>query len=190
MKWAIAQSMYHKTILVVEDEESDWVLIEAAFRQNGVVNPIQCVGGAAEAISYLMGEGKYSDRTRFAFPTFIMTDLKMNDGDGFEVLEHLKNNPEWAVIPVVVLSSSEDPDDIKKAYMLGASCYHVKPPGYAELRNQLEILHNYWMTCRIPEVDVTGRQLQTDSRGKLGERFPQLSGGTQRRVKRGSGDGR
>jgi CheY-like chemotaxis protein len=111
----------------------------------------------------------------------------MPNGDGFAVLEHLKANPQWAVIPAVVLTASMDPDDIKKSYLLGASCYHVKPPDCAALCKQLKILHDYWMTCRIPEVDATGRQAPTQSKGKLGERFPQLSGGTQTRVKTGGG---
>jgi CheY-like chemotaxis protein len=72
-----------------------------------------------------MGEGKFSNRTEFAYPTFIMTDLKMPSADGFAVLEFLKGNPEWAVIPTIVFSASSDLDDIKKAYMLGASSYHI-----------------------------------------------------------------
>lgn len=173
--------IYHKTILVVEDDETDAFLIQKGFRENGVTSPIQIVGSGSEAIAYLMGEGKYSDRSKFAFPTFIMTDLKMSRGDGFEVLHHLKHNPEWSIIPTVVLTASDDPDDVKKAYMLGASSFHRKPNGLGNLRRQLKVLHEYWMTCCVPEVDVTGRQLMTDSKGKLGERFPQPSGGTQTR---------
>jgi len=97
----------------------------------------------------------------------------MPGADGFAVLEHLKNNPEWAVIPTVVLTSSQDLDDIKKAYMLGASSYHLKPHSPEELRHQLKVLHAYWMTCEVPQVDSSGRQLRTDSKGKLGERFKQ-----------------
>jgi CheY-like chemotaxis protein len=121
----------------------------------------------------MMGEGKYSDRKKFVYPTFIITDLKMPVADGFAVLEFLKGNPEWRVIPTVVLSASADLDDIKKSYMLGASSYHVKPQQQEDLRKQLEIINAYWMTCQVPEVDVTGKQVRTDSEGKLGERFPQ-----------------
>ena len=164
---------YHATILVVEDDPNDQFLIEKAFRKIGVTDPIQVVGDGAEAIAYMMGEGKYSDRKKFAYPTFVMTDLKMPRVDGFAVLEFLKGNPEWAVIPTIVLSASSDPDDIKKSYMLGASSYHVKPQSAEELRNQLAVINAYWMTCQVPEVDVTGKQLRTNSEGKLGERFPQ-----------------
>jgi CheY-like chemotaxis protein len=164
---------YHSTILVVDDDANDLILIESAFRDIGVKDPIHTVNGGREAIAYMMGEGKYSDRSVYAYPTFITTDLKMPGADGFAVLEHLKNNPEWAVIPTVVLTSSRDLDDIKKAYMLGASSYHVKPSSPGELRQQLKVLHDYWVTCEVPQVDSTGRQLHTDSEGKLGERFSQ-----------------
>ena len=159
--------------MVVDDDPNDLIFIERAFRAIGVKSPIHTVTGGREAIAYMMGEGKFADRAAYAYPTFITTDLKMPEADGFAVLEHLKNNPEWAVIPTVVLTSSRDPDDIKKAYMLGASSYHVKPSSTEDLRHQLKVLHDYWVTCEVPEVDSTGRQLRTDSAGKLGERFVQ-----------------
>jgi CheY-like chemotaxis protein len=164
---------YHATIMVVEDDPNDQVLIERAFRRIGVVDPIQIVCDGLEAIAYMMGEGKYSDREKYAYPTFIMTDLKMPRGDGFAVLEFLKGNPQWKVIPTIVLSASQDLDDIKKSYMLGASSFHVKPQSHDELRHLLQVINAYWMTCQVPEVDSTGKQLVTDSLGKLGERFEQ-----------------
>jgi CheY-like chemotaxis protein len=164
---------YHATIMVVEDDPNDQVLIQNAFRSIGVAESIQVVGDGAEAIAYMAGEGKYSDRQKYAYPTFIITDLKMPRADGFAVLEFLKKNPDWKVIPTIVLTASSDPDDIKKSYMLGASSYHVKPRSHEELRNQLAVINAYWMTCQVPEVDITGKQLPTDSKGKLGERFPQ-----------------
>jgi CheY-like chemotaxis protein len=122
----------------------------------------------------MMGEGKYADRKKYEYPTFIMTDLKMPNGDGFDVLNHLKRNPMWAIIPTVVLSASQEPDDIKKAYLLGASSYHVKPLSPDKMSEQLAVLNAYWLTCEVPAVDITGKKLPTDSRGKLGERFREL----------------
>jgi CheY-like chemotaxis protein len=159
------------TILIVEDDPNDQLLIERAFRNVGVTAPIQVLNNGAEAIAYLNGDGKFADRAKFQYPTFIMTDLKMPVMDGFAVLQNLKNNPLWAVIPTVVLSASADLDDIKKAYLLGASSYHVKPANSEDLRKQLKLLYDYWMTCEIPQVDTTGRQLATHSRGKLGDRY-------------------
>jgi CheY-like chemotaxis protein len=164
---------FHATILLVEDDKNDQILIVRAFRKVGVADPIHVVEGGEEAIAYMKGEGQYADRTRFAYPTFIITDLKMPRGDGFDVLHHLKSNPNWAVIPTVVFSASPDLDDIKKSYMLGASSYHVKPHSAEALREQLSVINAYWMTCQVPEVDTTGKQVRTDSEGKLGERFPQ-----------------
>ena len=159
--------------MVVEDDPNDQVLIERAFRKIGVTDPIQIVRDGIEAIAYMMGEGKYSDRQKYAYPTFIITDLKMPRADGFAVLEFLKSNPQWKVIPAIVLSASADLDDIKKSYMLGASSYHVKPQSHEALQHQLKVINDYWMTCEVPEVDSTGKQLVTDSLGKLGERFSQ-----------------
>ena len=174
---------YRTTILLVDDDPHFLGFVELALRQNGVTTPIQKTSDGEEAIAYLMGQGKFSDRIAYPYPTFVVTDLKMPRADGFAVLRHLKKNPEWAIIPTVVFSASDDEDDIKKSYMLGASSYHVKPMGLEKLRQQMKILHDYWMTCECPEVDGTGRQLSTNSNGKLGENIPQPSGtATQKSV--------
>jgi CheY-like chemotaxis protein len=165
---------YHSTILVVDDNADDRLLIGRAFKNLGMKDPVHTVADGGEAIAYMMGEGKYSDRNVYAYPTFITTDLKMPGTDGFAVLEYLKEHPEWAIIPTVVLSGSNDLDDIKKAYALGASSYHIKPLNLAELNKLARVLHDYWMTCEVPLVDSTGHQLPTVSRGKLGARFDGL----------------
>lgn len=167
---------YDATILLVDDDVDFLIFVERAFRQNGVTSPIHQVHDGEAAIAYMMGEGKFSDRKIYEYPTFIMIDLKMPRSDGFTVLQHIKKNPEWAIIPTVVFSSSSDPDDIKKSYILGASSYHVKPHSMTELREHLDILHKYWMTCETPSVDSSGRQLHTNSVGKLGERISQPTG--------------
>lgn len=161
------------TILVVDDDPDDRMLIKSAFQLVGVGSGIQCASSGQEAIAYLSGEGKFSDRGVYGYPDFVITDLKMPNGDGFAVLEHLKKNPDWAVIPTVVLSGSQDNDDIKKAYLLGASAYHVKPSSPLALRSLVKALHDYWLMCEVPEIDRTGRQVPTASAHKLGQRFAQ-----------------
>lgn len=170
---------YNATILLVDDDADFLFFVERAFRKNGVASPIHQVRDGVEAISYMLGEGKYADRKAYEYPTFVITDLKMPRGDGFSVLQHLKANPEWAIIPTVVFSSSSDLDDIKKSYMLGASSYHVKPHSTDELKEHLDVLHKYWMRCETPEVDTSGRQVRTDSAGKLGDRFEQATGNAE-----------
>lgn len=161
----------HFTILVIEDNPDDLLLLLRAWHRVGVTNPIHTVTSGQEAIAYLKGEGKYSDRRIYHYPSFITTDLKMPMGDGLSVLEHLKQNPEWAVIPTAVLTASGDLDDIRKSYRLGASSYHIKPAVFADLQQLIKTLYEYWLTCEVPEVDDSGKQLPTKGGGKLGERF-------------------
>lgn len=159
------------TILVVDDDPDDLVLIQAAFKAAGVVSKIQITEGGHEAVAYFKGEGKFANRAEYGYPDAVLTDLKMPGFDGFAVLEFVKQNPESAIVPTVVLSGSQDNDDIKKAYLLGASSYHVKPSAPGELRTLVKVLHDYWMLCETPAVGVDGKQLSTDSTHKLGERF-------------------
>jgi CheY-like chemotaxis protein len=155
---------YDATILVVDGDAGDRMFMERAFRKLGIKGAIHLVASGDEAIAYMKGEGRYADRKEFAYPSFILTDLKMTSGDGFAVLAFLKRNPDWAIIPTVVISGSASPQDIKEVYRLGASSFHIKPIANEDLVKLLSILHDYWMTCEVPEVDVNGKQLQTGSR--------------------------
>jgi CheY-like chemotaxis protein len=163
------------TILVVDDDKNDQRLIETAFERVGVTDFIYCANDGAEAIAYMSGEGTFADREKYPYPAFILTDLKMPGKNGMDVLEFLAANPEWSVVPTIVFSSSSDHDDVRKCYTLGASAYHVKPSNFVELRELLKLIYAYWTRCEVPEVDVTGKQLPTESDGKLGERYPELS---------------
>jgi CheY-like chemotaxis protein len=161
----------HPGFLVVDDSEDDRFLIVRALR-NFWTAPIHCLNSGNEAIAYLNGEGEFADRNQFPYPTTIMMDLKMPDGDGFDLLQNLKQNPLWAIIPTIVLSASGDPDDIKQTYALGASCYLTKPGPYEDLKKLMGELVRFWDKCEVPEIDITGKMLETDSTGKLGARFP------------------
>ena len=159
------------TVLVVDDDPNDLMFIQSAFRTAAAGVQVQTVNSGQEAIAYLAGDGKFSDRNVYVYPDFVITDLKMPDGDGFSVLEHFKRNPNWAVIPTVVLSGSQDNDDIAKAYLLGASAYHVKPSSPAALRALVKALYDYWLMCELPEIDRSGKHLETSGAHKIGQRF-------------------
>jgi CheY-like chemotaxis protein len=163
----------HLTILLVDDEPDDLFFIERAFRAAGIRDPIRTVGSGEEAVEYLKGTGKFADRSRFEFPSFILCDLKMPHGDGFSVLEALGKNPDWAVIPIAILTGSADEDDIKKAYLLGAKSYLTKPPQQETLEDMLRKFHSYWTTVEVPRINAAGEMLETESVGKIGERFDQ-----------------
>lgn len=170
-------------ILVVEDDEHDQLFIRTALLKHLPSNSlIFTVNHARQAIAYLMAEGQYSDRVAFPFPTLIVTDLKMPVSDGFDLLDHRRANPQWITIPTVVLSSSTDPDDIRTAYLLGASSYHQKPQSFENLCTLAATIVSYWLSSLVPEVDVFGRQVLTRSEGKLGQRFPQAPLTDQKRI--------
>ena len=161
------------TILIAEDDPNDQFFISQAFKANGVAAAIQLVSSGSEAIAYLKGEGQFADRAQHQYPSFLLTDLKMPEGDGFSVLSFLKTAPQSAIVSVVVLSSSADVDDIKKSYALGASAYLVKAQPPNELTQLIKVLVDFWMICEVPEVDDAGVRVLTDGKGKLGERFSQ-----------------
>jgi len=164
--------MRRAVILIVDDDPNDRFLIKTAFREAGVTDTIHDVEDGAEAIAYLKGQGKYSDRNEFTFPTFVLTDLKMPRVNGFELLRFLKSNPQLIVVPTVVFTSSSDRDDIKRAYLFGANAYHVKSQTLDGLSSQLKLVHDYWTNCEVPEMDNTGNLLPTDGSGKLSENVP------------------
>jgi CheY-like chemotaxis protein len=161
------------TILVVEDDPNDRLFIQRAIEAMGVPTKLRVVTCGEEAIAYLKGEGQFADRAQYQYPSFLITDLKMPHGDGFSLLAFLKSTPQSAIVPTVVLSASGDLDDIKKAYMMGASAYFIKPSQHDELERIIKCLNDFWMLCEVPEVDDAGKRLRTESGGKLGERFPE-----------------
>jgi len=138
------------TILIVDNNPHDLFFIEKVFREIDANVSTHTVASGHEAIAYLLGLDKYSDRSRYAYPTLITTDLEMPGTDGFDVLKVLRHNPVLAFVPVVVLSSSRDAAHIRQAYRLGASSYQLKPGSIDGLRRQLKVLYDYWMTCEVP----------------------------------------
>jgi CheY-like chemotaxis protein len=159
------------TLLVVDDDANDCFFIERAFQRLGPYYKIHSLPSGNEAIAFINGDGQYADRTRFQFPSYVITDLKMQPGDGFDLLNHIKSHPALSIIPVVMLSGSEDPDDIRHAYLLGASSFFTKPTRPEDLSILINDIHHYWAQCQVPAVDRDGYALLTDSVGKAGARF-------------------
>lgn len=146
--------------------------MRALARALGVRGTVHYVDSAKFAVEYLEGSGPYANRERHPFPAMLITDLNMMHGDGFAVLELLRLNPGWSVVPKIVFTSSDDPGDIATAYLLGASTYHQKPCAASELAACSSRMLSYWLTCLVPQTDRTGRLLSTEHQGKLGERYP------------------
>ena len=132
-------------VLLVEDNATDVLLIRRAFDQARMANPIHVVSDGDAAVAYLNGDGAYADRSTHPLPILILLDLKLPRRSGLEVLEWLKGQEPLRRIPVVMLTSSEQPSDVDAAYDSGVNSYLVKPVEYDSLFKMLKAVNLYWM---------------------------------------------
>jgi CheY-like chemotaxis protein len=144
------------TVLLVEDDLNDIFLVKRAFKMADIPNPLQVVTDGQDAINYLAGEGKYADRELYPLPSLIVMDIKMPRRTGFEVLGWVKrSHGPLRRIPVVIVSSSDNPTDINQAYELGANAYMVKPMNFRAVEHLFACITQYWgMECAKPELEV------------------------------------
>jgi CheY-like chemotaxis protein len=133
------------TILLVEDNEDDVFLMRRALAGAGIVNPLQIAEDGQEAIDYLAGVGRYADREAHPLPAIVFLDLKLPIVMGLEVLAWIRANSAFAHTVVVVLTSSNEPSDLKEAYALGANSYVVKPPSPDQLLAMAKAFKWYWL---------------------------------------------
>jgi CheY-like chemotaxis protein len=141
------------SVLLVEDDLNDIFLVKRAFKMACIQNPLQVATDGEEAINYLRGDGKYADREAYPLPKLIVMDIKMPRRTGFEVLEWVKSDGLLRRIPIVIVSSSEDPEDINRAYELGANAYMIKPVDYREVEHLFNSITHYWgLECAKPEL--------------------------------------
>ena len=138
-------------ILIAEDDENDVYLIKRAFQKAHFENPLKIVRDGEEAIAYLKGTGDFVDRQRNPPPALVLLDLKMPRKNGFEVLQWIREQPEFNHLPAVVLTSSQESSDINRAYALGANSYLVKPANFASLVDMITRLKEY---CAFTQQNV------------------------------------
>jgi CheY-like chemotaxis protein len=130
------------TILVVEDDPDDRDLLARAFRKAGVAMPLRFAVDGDEAVAYL---GTAVDDLPESGPAVILLDLKLPRRSGFEVLEWVKGHPVLRRVPVIILTSSREDVDLRRAYDLGANSYLVKPARPEDLLRMVEQIHAYWL---------------------------------------------
>src|SRR6266403_4670680 len=116
-----------RPILLVEDDENDIFFLKYAFEAAGIKNPTQVVHDGQQAVDFLSGVGVYSDRRQHPFPWLVLLDLKLPIKMGMDVLRWINQQPKFATLLVVVLTSSSDSRDIEEAYRYGARSFLVKP---------------------------------------------------------------
>ncbi len=137
-------------ILLVEDNPQDRELTLRALRKNNIVNPVMTVGDGAEALDYLFGTGAFEGRDTEQTPKVILLDLKLPKVDGLEVLEKVKSDERTKMIPVVVLTSSREENDVVDSYRLGVNSYIVKPVDFENFAEAVANLGLYWLLLNQP----------------------------------------
>jgi CheY-like chemotaxis protein len=149
----------HAIILLAEDDEDYVLLIKRAFSQANIPNPLYWVWNGQEAIAYLKGEGKYSNRDEYPLPDLLLLDLKMPRVNGFEVLQWLRSQPSLSALRVLVLTSSDQIRDVNEAYRLGANSFLVKPMDFENTYELGRLINDFWLKAsRTPEASRPPRQ--------------------------------
>ena len=145
--------MAETSILLVEDNPDDEALTLRAFRKNNVTNEVVVARDGAEALDYLFGTGAYANRDTSPLPQVVILDLKLPKIDGLEVLRRLRAAPHTKLLPVVILTSSNEERDRLEGYDLGANSYVRKPVDFGEFVDAVRQLGLYWLLLneRPPE---------------------------------------
>ena len=138
-----------RPIMLIEDEQTDAVLIRRAFEHAGVQNPIHNVPDGDDALARLEGIGPYQDRIQYPLPAFILLDLKLPGMHGLRLLRWIRSKKDLRLIPVVVLTSSADAADIRAAYESGANSYLLKPADRNEIYRVVKVIQDYWLEHNI-----------------------------------------
>ncbi|HUR47223.1 MAG TPA: response regulator [Candidatus Saccharimonadales bacterium] len=138
-----------KTILLVEDSQDDVFFMQRALKEASITNPFFVVGNGQEAMDYLSGTAKFSDRSKYPMPGLIFLDLKLPLKRGLEVLSWLREQESLCNVVVVVLTSSQEPNDLREAYRLGANSYLLKPGSTAQLVELMKVVKAYWFESNL-----------------------------------------
>lgn len=137
--------MNTKTILLVEDNPDDELLTIEALEANNIGNPVVVAHNGVEAVDYLFGEGMYAGRDITDLPSVVLLDLKLPKIDGLEVLRRIRDDERTELLPVVILTSSNEDEDRLKGYKLGANSYVRKPVDFDEFVKAAGQLGLYWL---------------------------------------------
>jgi CheY-like chemotaxis protein len=142
--------MSDRKLLLVEDDPQDEALTLRALKKAGVGNCIDVVRDGQQALDYLFGEGEFSHRANQSLPAVVLLDIGLPRVSGLEVLAHLRGNERTRLLPVVMLTSSDEPEDRLRSYRSGANSYVRKPVGFAEFATTVAQLGVYWMATNQP----------------------------------------
>ena len=144
--------MANKVILLVEDNPDDEALTLRALRKHNVTNQVVVTRDGAEAMDWLFATGSYADRDKTVVPQVILLDLKLPKVDGLEVLRAIRVDDRTKLLPVVILTSSKEEEDILNGYRLGANSYVRKPVDFVEFTDAVRQLGLFWLLLNEPPM--------------------------------------
>lgn len=142
--------MAEKIILLVEDNPDDTDLTLHALQTAHVSNPVVVVRDGARALDFLFGAGNSAGRGPAILPTVVLLDLKLPKVDGLEVLERIRSDERTKFLPVVILTSSKEEEDVLASYRLGANSFVRKPVDYGQFSDAVRQLGLYWLVQNEP----------------------------------------
>jgi two-component system response regulator len=148
--------MPRKVILLIEDNPDDEALTLRALKKNNITNEVVVLRDGAEALDYFFGTGKYTGRDTTLMPQVTLLDLKLPKLDGLEVLRQLRANPRTKLIPIVILTSSNEEQDRLKGYGLGANSYVRKPVDFNQFIDAVRQLGLYWLLLNEQAPESVG----------------------------------
>jgi CheY-like chemotaxis protein len=138
-----------KTILLVDDSRNDIELAIAALTEKNLANDIVVAEDGVEALDFLYKRGKFAGFQK-GYPAVILLDIKMPRMNGIEVLKHIRSDPEFMLIPVIMVTSSCEEKDLVESYKLGANSYVVKPVDIVQFIDAIKVLGQYWAVINQP----------------------------------------
>jgi two-component system, response regulator len=144
--------MNSKIILLVEDNPSDVKLTKRALEQNQITNELVVAEDGREALDYLFGAGQYAGKNVRDLPAVVLLDLKLPRVEGLEVLKEIRANERTRVLPVVILTSSSQEEDLMASYKLGANSYIRKPVDFRQFTEAVRTLGMYWLLLNEPPL--------------------------------------
>jgi len=134
-----------KKILLIEDNKDDEILTIKAFRKNNLSNDIMVIRDGEEALDYFSHTGKYNSSEYEELPTFVLLDLKLPKVDGLQILKHIRSDERTKKLPVVVLTTSKEQNDLVMSYELGVNSFVRKPIDFNEFIKAVNQLGMYWL---------------------------------------------